>query len=313
MEQAVKAIVQTLDERQRKKALLEFDDNERKTWHFTIKVRKGLPLREMTAEQRSMVTDLLQLVLSEQGFQKAEAIMQLELVLQEIEKLPPGNDRRNPELYYLAVFGQPGSGEPWGWRFEGHHLSLNFSSVDQALAVTPAFFGSNPAIVRSGSKAGTQVLRQEQEMGRALVRMLTPEQQATAILSEPVPGEMITEVVQEVKPFAFSGLAVGQMTPAQKDHFLELLGVYLNNMDEKIARVQWQKLENRGIDSLHFAWIGDTAPGVPHYYRIHGPTILIEYDNVQNNANHIHTVWRDLTNDFGIDLLRKHYREGHQH
>ena len=192
-------------------------------------------------------------------------------------------------------------------------MSLNFSSIDRRLAVTPAFWGSNPGLVKSGPYKGTEVLKTEQQLGRKLVKMLSAEQAAKAIVKGPAPKEIVTLVQQKVTLDEYIGIPVREMNADQKSVLEEILSAYLNNMRVEIAQEQWSKLKESGIDNLHFAWMGDTAPGEPHYYRIHGPTLLIEYDNVQNDANHIHTVWRDLTNDFGEDLLRQHYAQGHKH
>lgn len=312
MEQTAVALVESLEAAQREKALYEFEAEERKNWHFVPMVRGGLPLREMNDGQKAMVMDLLKTALSEQGQEKVEGIMQLERVLQELENHPYENDRRNPQLYYLAIFGDPAGAEPWGWRYEGHHLSLNFSSADRRLAITPAFMGSNPAIVKTGNYEGTEVLKLEQDLGRDLVHMFSKEQAAKAILPDPAPKDIVTFVQQKVELKEYAGLAVAEFNAEQKAKLETLLGVYLNNMKKDIAREQWENLNESGMDKLYFAWMGGTDPGDPHYYRIHGPTLLIEYDNVQNENNHIHTVWRDLTNDFGEDLLRAHYAN-HKH
>lgn len=311
MERAAIALLQTLDDDQKAKAIFAFDDEEKKNWYYVPIVRKGLTLREMNEGQRALTMKLLQTVLSEQGQKKAEGIMQLERVLQEIENLPYENDRRNPLLYYLSIFGNPNSADPWGWRMEGHHLSLHFSSIDREVAVTPSFFGSNPAIVRTGAATGTEVLKAEQQLGRELVKMLSAEQQAVAILADPAPNDIITTVQKKVELDEYSGLAASKMTAVQKAKLEELLGAYLNNMKSGIATEQWQKIQEAGMEKLYFAWMGGLEPGEPHYYRIHGPTLLVEYDNVQNGNNHIHCVWRDLTNDFGEDLLRAHYAHDH--
>lgn len=313
MEQAALDLIAGLNLQQKEKALYSFDDEERKNWHFVPMVRGGLPLREMDEAQRKQVMELLQTALSEQGQEKVEGIMQLERVLQELENRPFENNYRNPLLYYIAFFGAPNDEGPWGWRFEGHHLSLNFSSVDRELAIAPAFMGSNPAIVRSGEYEGTQVLKSEQELGRTLVHMFSPEQAERVILPDPAPKDIITAVQQKVELDEYAGLPVSEFSPAQKAKLEELIGVYLHNMKPEIAREHWEKLQESGLDKVHFAWMGGTEPGDPHYYRIHGPTLLVEYDNVQNGNNHIHTVWRDLTNDFGEDILRAHYAHGHKH
>lgn len=313
MEQAALAFIATLSETQKEKTVFTFQDAERKNWHFFPKVRAGLPLREMSEEQQQRCRQLLEAGLSEQGRKKAEGVMHLERVLQELENRPVDNDWRNPELYYLAIFGTPSDDAPWGWRLEGHHLSLNFSSVGRELAATPAFFGSNPAIVRSGKYKGTEVLKAEQSLGRELVQMLTAEQAELAILPGSAPNDLITFVQQKVELETYSGLPVSKMNEEQLAKLKEVLAAYLNNMNADIAQKQWDKLQKSGLNQLYFAWMGGIQAGEPHYYRIHGPTLLIEYDNVQNGNNHIHSVWRDLTDDFGEDLLRAHYANGHKH
>lgn len=311
MEQQAIEILKSLDAEQAEIARFGFADSERVKWHFSIVPRRGLDLRKMTEPQKEMTFALLRTTLSEKGYQKARDIMQLERVLQELEELPYENDRRNPQKYYLSIFGEPAGGEPWGWRFEGHHLSLNFSSVGRELAVTPAFWGSNPAIVREGSAKGREVLKAEQDLGRALVKSLNEEQFSQALIAEDAPDEIVTYVAARAKLDQFEGLPVKEMSEEQKTTLRELLTVYLSNMEPKLAQQEWQKIEERGIDALYFAWAGGLELGDRHYYRLHSPHLLIEYDNTQNDANHIHTVWRDLENDWGDDLLRKHLHDHH--
>lgn len=312
MEQIAVDILASLSPEQSEIARYAFADSERQKWHFSVVPRRGLDMRQMTEAQKEMTFSLLQTTLSESGYQKARDIMQLERVLQELEKLPVENDRRNPQKYFLTVFGDPAGEAPWGWRFEGHHLSLNFSSVDRQLAVTPAFWGSNPAIVREGSAAGREVLKAEQDLGRELVKSLNPAQLATALIADDAPDEIVTYVAARASLDKLEGLPVKEMTDAQKALLRELLAVYINNMEAELARQEWDKLESRGFDELYFAWAGGLELGDRHYYRIHSPYLLIEYDNTQNDANHIHTVWRDLENDWGDDLLRKHLHEHHK-
>lgn len=313
MEQAAIIWLQSLDPAQYEKAHYEFETEERKNWHFVPKVRKGLPMREMDSTQRLMALQLLTTVVSEQGYQKVNQIFNLENVLTEIENRVPGNDYRNPELYYLAVFGDPATDKLWAWRLEGHHLSLNFSSIDRVLSVNPAFMGSNPAIVRSGSKKGMQVLKDEQNEGRKLVKMLNRSQRNRAIISPKAPSDIVTFVDKEVNLRTYDGLQVSEMDSIQKDQLMVLLHVYIDNMEQEIAMKEWARIQKSGIQNLYFAWAGSVEEGKPHYYRIHGPQLLVEYDNTQNNANHIHTVWRNPLDDFGEDLLRKHYQEAHKH
>ncbi len=309
MVQAARGLLASLEEDQLKKATFTFDDQERSNWFFVpiYRQRKGLSLEEMDGAQRKKTNALLKTTLSNDGFDKVQGIMGLESVLRAIENA----DHRNPDLYYVSIFGTPSVEEPWGWRYEGHHLSLNFTSATGEIAVTPAFMGTNPGKVLSGPKKGTQVLKQEEELARAFVKSLSGEQRAKAVISEKVPADIFTGNDRNVEAMALEGLSHGDLNEAQRADLLELLDVYLGNMQSSIADKQWNQIKTTGLDRLHFAWIGGTEFMEPHYYRIQGPTILIEYDNIQNGANHVHSVWRDLQNDWGEDLLKKHYQDNH--
>lgn len=315
MTTAVQAFLKTLDEEAREQAMIPFDDEERYNWHFTPRERKGLPLKAMTAEQRIAAHDLLRSALSSKGYLKATSIMHLEEVLKVLEN---GSPRRDPENYAFSIFGTPGEGEPWGWRIEGHHLSLNYSSVTDSLSTTPAFFGANPAEVRSGPHTGLRVLAAEEDLARDLMVALNEEQRTKAIILEEAPEEIVTGVARKVSLDTLRGLPASEMTDVQRGLLRRLLEEYAHNMPHDMAHAQLQKIEEAGFDSLHFAWAGTLERGGPHYYRIHGPTVLFEYDNVQNDANHIHTIWRDFEGDFGEDLLQRHYEtsgaeHGHDH
>ncbi|MDB6110326.1 MAG: hypothetical protein JWR69_2076, partial [Pedosphaera sp.] len=251
---------------------------------------------------------LLSSGLSQRGYAKATTIMSLDQILKEMENDTAG--RRNPDLYYFTIFGKPGATEPWGWRVEGHHLSLNFVvRGDRVLASTPAFFGSNPAEVRTGPRQGLRVLGEEDDLGRQFVKCLTPKQQKTAILTNDAPKEFITTNAHRVQQLSPEGLAVADLNAAQKQQLMTLVKDYAFRHRAEIADEDLQKIQQAGWGQVHFAWAGGLEPGQGHYYRVQGPTFLLEFDNTQNDANHVHTVWRDFANDFGEDLLRKHYEE----
>lgn len=221
--------------------------------------------------------------------------------------------RRDPELYYTWVFGVPHPDSAWGWRFEGHHLSVNVTKVgDEVQVVAPMFMGANPARVPSGPEAGRRLLAAEEDLARALLASLTPEQRARTILAESTFGDIVTRNDPQVRPLELEGLPAGDMTAEQRRQLRALLEVYAGRMAGAAAREQLARIDSAGFDNLRFAWAGSDQVGAAHYYRIHGPTLLVEYDNTQNGANHIHSVWRDLQNDFGGDLLRQHYQE-HRH
>jgi hypothetical protein len=294
----------------RTKATYPFDSEERFNWHFVPRARNGAPYKSMNNQQRQAAMALLQTALSAQGYAKTQAIMELESVLKILEGRAPSDNYRDPENYYFTVFGTPSAKGPWGWRVEGHHLSLNFSSLtNEIISNTPAFMGSNPAIVPSGPHKGKQILKQEEELARDLMQSFSPSQLKDAMVESTAPGDIITANNRKAILEANNGITLAQMNAAQKKIFMDLLNTYLNNFHEELAGNHMKKLKKAGLDNLRFAWAGSTERGKGHYYRIKGPTLLIEYDNTQNNANHVHTVVRDLTNDFGEDVLRKHYEQ----
>lgn len=329
MAEVSQAFLSTLSAQQRQQATYPFDDAERFNWHFVPRDRKGLPLKQMNADQRRAALAMLKTGLSEQGYDKATAIIDLENVLRVVDNRPPNDVYRDPDNYAFTIFGDPSATKPWSWRIEGHHLSLQFMSVmGKVIAQTPTFFGSNPAVVAFDSgmadtrmrnprvatlpQRGKQVLKQETERAFALLKTLTPEQRKQTIVAAVAYPEILTSNKRTASLEQMDGLKLADMTAEQRKLFLNLLQVYLTNYRITLANQQMDKLEKAGLDNLRFAWAGDLTPelgeGKGWYYRIHGPTILIEYDNTQTNANHIHTVVRDLTNDFGEDLLRQHYQ-----
>lgn len=309
MASAADAFLESLSADQRSKATFAFDDDQRFEFRYTPRARTGLPLKEMTDSQRTLAHALLKTGLSMRGFTAATQIIDLENVLREIERPRPGSTlARDPELYFLSIFGAPGKG-PWGWKFEGHHLSTNFTIIgDRPVVFAPSFLGANPAIVRDGPKKGLRPLRDEEEVARELMAAFTEDQRAKVIFDVTAPREMITGERRESVPLEPGGLPMSAMTPAQKRIFERLLDVYLSRMVPELARKRLEALQQAGMDGITFGWAGGMEVGGPHYYRIQGSTFLIEYDNTQNNANHIHSVWRDFGNDFGRDLLREHYR-----
>ena len=307
---AAQAFISLLDEAGREKALFSLDDEERFNWHFVPRARNGLPLADMTTEQRGAAHDLLQAAMSSQGFLKASAIIELERILGLLEGRP---ERRDPENYYVAIFGDPSGDGPWAWRFEGHHLSLNFSSPSGVLTVTgPAFMGANPARVPSGPKAGWRPLGREEDLARALMQSFTPEQRERATLATEAPSDILTGNDREARLDAFEGLPADAMTAEQRAVLFEIVHEYAGNAT---TGADWMaRLENEiPASDIHFAWAGTLEPGEGHYYRVHAPVFLIEYDNTQNDANHVHSVWRDLQNDFGGDALARHYEESDHH
>ena len=308
-----RALLASLDESARAAAALPFD-SVRTLWNYVPIVRRGLTLARMTEAQRSHADALLRTALSARGFATAKSIVAHEGILKALEEAQ-GIDatRRDPGLYYTAIFGAPSADTPWGWRFEGHHLSVNVTSVPGAPAVVaPLFMGANPARVPSGPRQGLRLLAAEEDVARALVRMLTPERRRRALLADTTFGEIVTRNDPKARRLPEEGLAASEMSASEREQLRRLVAVYAGRFTSAEARAQLDRIERAGFGRLRFAWAGSTEPGKPHYYRIHGPTLLIEYDDTQSGANHIHSVWRDLERDFGGDLLRAHY-ERHAH
>lgn len=307
---AAQAFLATLGPEQRQQASFPLSDEERFRWHYTPIARKGLPFSAMTDAQRQAGLALLRAGYGEKGYTKAETIRQIELVLREME----GRDSRDPDLYYFSFFGTPSGTGAWAWRYEGHHLSQHWTIVDgRARATTPQFFGVNPARVPSGPLKGTRVLSAEEDLGRALVQSLSPEQRAEAIVSSTAPPDIATTNARQAAIQEDRGIAFGRLTAEQQRGLLRLIDEYAAAQPTGVAEDRLKGLRAAGLDRIKFAWMGGLEPGQGHYYRVQGPTFLIEYDDTQNNANHIHTVWRDFKGDFGLDVLAEHYRAARHH
>lgn len=285
-------------------ATIPFADKERLNWHYIPRERKGVPFKVLTPAQRDAADMLLQTSLSEDGLQKARAIRRLEEVL----RAQSGSSIRDPGLYYVSIFGTPAEKSEWGWRVEGHHLSLNFTLRNgHVVSTTPFFFGANPATVGEGPQKGIRVLAAEEEMGRALLHTFTGTLRKKVLIEVSAPADIVTGASQKVQLGAPIGVSMREMTQEQGRLLTELIGLYAHRLRKELADEELSKLHAAGLENVFFAWAGGSEPGQPHYYRIQGPTFVVEYDNTQDNANHIHTVWRDFDHDFGLDPLRAHY------
>jgi hypothetical protein len=242
--------------------------------------------------------------------------MRHESILHDIEAAGPPEQRRfvrDSNKYYLSVFGDPDSSDVWGWRVEGHHLSVNYTAIGRSVeVVSPVFFGANPAKVPSGPHAGMRILAAEEDLARELVKMLDAKQRAVAVFSDTALVEMETRNDPKARALRTEGLRAADMTAPQRAQLRRLVDHYSGRVSAAARAHALRDVEDGDFGELRFAWAGGSEVGQAHYYRIHGPTILVEYDNQQNNANHIHTVWRDLRHDFGGDLLADHYRT-HKH
>lgn len=302
----------TLSEPLRAKAQYETNDAERVNWHFVPRERNGVSFREFNDKQRDAAVGLLKLSLSQQGYNKTMEIIALENVLREVENRGPDDKYRDPLNYYFTVFGKPATDSPWGWRFEGHHIAFNFLSWNNSIeSSTPSFFGSNPGIVSTGEQRGKEVLKEETALGFALVNSFNESQLKVALISEVALPEIVSFNSRKAVPLEPKGLTYVGMNDTQKGMLVKLLEVYVRNYELGFSNKLMNKIKKAGIENLSFSWAGSLKPGVGHYYRIQGPMLLIELDNTQTNANHVHTVVRDLTNDFGEDILRDHYQKEH--
>src|SRR6266581_4556896 len=306
MAAAADHLLATLTPEQAAKATYPLNDNERFNWHFIPRERKGLPIKEMAPEQKHLAHGLLSTALSHRGYLKASTIMSLEQVLRDLEQ--GRGPTRDPELYFVTMFGKPDPKGTWGWRVEGHHLALNFMLVDgKEVSVTPSFLGSNPGEVREGPRQGLRVLGAEEDLARQLVKSLNDEQKKAAIYTNTAPREIITGNDRQAKALTPMGISAAKLSKAQNAMLWQVIREYVFRYRPEIADQDLKKIQNAGLKTLYFAWAGSVEPKEGHYYRVQGPTFLLEYDNTQNNANHIHAVWRDFEHDFGDDLLRQHY------
>ncbi|MFT4547592.1 MAG: hypothetical protein ACI8XO_001463 [Verrucomicrobiales bacterium] len=309
MSEAAKNFLVTLDDEQRAAASFKMKDEERINWHFIPRERNGLTMKTMRPDQLEMAILLVQSPLSHKGMTKALTIMSLERVLHELENNSPRRDAGN---YFISIFGEPGS-KVWGWRFEGHHLSMNYTVADGEVSGTPTFFGGNPGEVKEGPRKGLRVLGAEEDLGRALAKTLTEEQKKVAIVLDNVaPKDILTSAAKKVDPLKPDGLLQSAMDDNQKQRLMHLIKEYIHTHRWSLAEADMKKITDAGIEKVTFAWAGSMKKGDAHYYRVQGPTFLLEYDNVQNEANHPHAVWRDFDGDFGRDLLREHHEAEHK-
>lgn len=308
---ALQAYMSHLDAEQRQSIGFAFDADERLDWAYTPRERVGVPMGGASDAQMADLRALLTTGLGDNGTRQAFQIVALEEVLYEQSGR---RAMRDPGNYFVATFGVPAARGPWGWRFEGHHLSVSFTIIDsRVVSATPAFFGGNPARVPADAPvhAGLAPFAREQELGWALVRSFEGNQADAVIVAAEAPDDILTTNVPRAEMGAPDGVALADMSAAQRDTLLELLGTFARRMAPELADYQMAKVRAAGIERVHFAWAGGTTEGDRHYYRIHGPTFVIEWDNTQGNANHVHSVWRDFEDDFGYDPLRRHLAADH--
>jgi hypothetical protein len=315
IEAAADAWLDGLDDGQRARATFPFETQERFVWAYTPGPREGLPIRDMRPQQRAAASALVAASMSGRTAGEVAGIIALETVLGRIEKAGGrgGWLRRDPELYWFALFGTPGTTAPWSWRVGGHHVAVHVTVAgDEVIGATPSFLGANPAVVPGGPNAGARALAGEEALGRAVLAELAPEERRVAVVDARAPADILTGVgrraaMREVP----TGVRHADLGRARQAALERLVRHYVDRLRPDVAQAAWQRMVRAGLGDVTFAWAGSDEPGRGHYYAVSGPTFVIEYDNTQNGANHIHSVWRDLENDWGEDLLAAHLQAGH--
>ena len=308
LSKSVENFLGTLEDAQRDRAVFGFDDPERWHWFYVPQPRLGFPVWDMNETQREAGLNVLRTALSESGFKTVATIRKLEEVL----RIKEGDDgkRRNQDKYYFSIFGEPGGGAPWGLRFEGHHLSLQWTVLGSGvIASTPQFFGTNPAEVREGPMKGTRVLGAIEDEARALVKSLSPALRAQAVRSDKAPKDILSGTERQAVIDAREGVAYSALDKEQQARVTALIEAMAVAQVKEVAKQRWARVRKDGLDTVTFSWMGGLERGDAHYFCLHGDTFLLEYDNIQNEANHVHLVWRDLGNDFGDDVLKRHYAQ----
>lgn len=307
------AFVSSLNEQQKAKAIFAFDEMNRYDWHYvpaSMIGRTGLAVKDLDSTQKIVFYELLQSFLSVEGYKRTQNIMSFEYLLKEME---PDNPHRIPENYFISVYGNPGKDSIWAWKFTGHHLALNFTIVNNKLAFAPFLFGSNPAEVKEGHRKGMRIIKDEEDLAFELVNSLNAEQKKMALFRLKAFTDIVTTNAAQVAPLKPAGILLKDMNNDQKNLVNRIMVAYLSSMPSKLANARMNRVAAEDKNEIRFGWAGGLVRGEPHYYRIQGKTFLIELDNTQNKANHIHMVWRDFNGDYGEDLLKEHYMNSKHH
>jgi hypothetical protein len=299
-----------LDARQQGDAQLEWTSRQRESWHYVPRSRPGVAFRAMTPPQATAAWDVLGTLLSRRGLEQVRGELLLEKVLGEITG---STSFRDPGNYALALFGDPGGTGPWAWRFEGHHLSISvLVAPGHGVSVTPVFFGANPAHVpRNHAHGGFRLVGAEEDAAFSLIQSLEGSVRTQAVISDRALGDIVSGPGREAALQRYEGTPLALLNDAQRSGVMRILELYAGTMRAEIATSALAKVSESGVEALHFAWAGSLVRGRPHYFRVHGPAALIEYDNTQDGANHVHSVWIDPQGVFGRDLLKAHYKGAH--
>jgi hypothetical protein len=293
MAQAATNFLAGLNDDQRNRASFAFSDAERSNWHWVPRARNGVVWGDLNPEQRELATQLLRSGLSDAGVTKIFNI----ITLQEAEV------RRSSDLYYLTIFDQPDANGVWGWRFEGNHISVNTTSVRGQLAQTPLFFGVVPTEGRSGSFAGVRLMDREEQAARELLNSLNNTDRAAAVFQERSLTNLATGNAPQARSLDPVGIPISGFTPDQRGLVSEIVNAYLGSMDPAMEAAQRALVEGSNPAEVRFGWAGSSEANQSHYYRLQGPRFLLEFDNSRDSGRHIHSVWRDLSSDFGVNLI----------
>jgi len=327
MAEAAQRYLDSLDEARRQATQFAFEDQERYRWNYrpdgffidgSTFWHEGLRLINMTPDQQQAAMALLDAGVSARTADRARQIMALESYLREQERVIPRwvpHVVRDPELYAFSIFCHPGGKAPWAWRAGGHHIGFHVTVIDGDLVTTtPFFLGCNPSIVRHGTRdLGLRTLPEEEDMARALLTSLAPERKQIAIVSSTSPNDILTDTYRPANPSVPPrGLSFAVMSGEERQQLVNLIRLYVGRVTDEVADNEWRRIEAAGLETITFAWMGSEEFRQGHYYAIKGPTFLIEYDNTQDDATHIHSVWRDFTNAWGEDMLAAHYAAEHR-
>lgn len=307
-EKIANQFIASLSDSQKEKAIVNFEDESRTKWHFfpsTMYSREGIPLKELDDDQKDLLQKLLKTYLNTNGYKKTNEAIEAEGILNDLENNP---SMRDTGLYYVTFYGEPNIEKPWGWGFEGHHLSLNFTIDGSDISYVPMFHGASPAIYKD-----KRFLKNEEDIALKLVNLLDKDQRVKAILSDEALDDIVSGNKTEIIPLKTEGLSASEMNDAQRKILFRLIRQYISSMPEPLANARMKSIEVEEIEDIHFSWAGKTELKAPHYYKVQGKSFLIELDNTQNNANHIHSVWRNFDGDFGRDLIKEHYRNSDHH
>jgi hypothetical protein len=307
MRAAATVLLKALDDEQRTLAVRPFGDDAARRWvEYRPLRRPGACLADLSGAGRKAASRLLATGLSEHAYAQAMAIIALEEVL---DRREGGRRGRHSNDYWVSVFGDPGGGEPWSWRFEGHHLSVTMTVAGDEVSPAPVFLGANPACVSYAGRPVSRPLAPEEDVARALLDAMGPAGRAAAVVADQAPGDIRSgtraRAAAGIEPF---GLSASRLGPGPRAVLAELVAVYLDRLPAELAAAEAARVT---AGELHFAWEGPVTPGTRHYYRVQGDDLLIEYDNTSEDGNHAHSVLRRPRGDFGDDLLAAHYREAH--